>query len=165
MKKTAQLVFILLGITIFAQHGFSTEAYNTVKALTGTKEMKAYFDVNIGEPMKLLTQLQIIETTYNQVVASGSSPRFVIGIRGKASNFFTRGEEHVFDSDLPVKKEIASRIEQFKNQGFRIEQCSIAADMQEIPVADFLSQVVVVSNGYISMIDYQSQGYALVPVH
>jgi hypothetical protein len=37
--------------------------------------------------------------------------------------------------------------------------------MQEIPVTDFLSQVVVVDNGYISMIDYQSRGYSLVPIY
>ena len=46
-----------------------------------------------------------------------------------------------------------------------MEQCRIAADMQGIPVTDFLSPLVVVDNGYISMIGYQSQGYSLVPIY
>ena len=165
MKKIAQVIFILLLSTIFAQLSFSAEAGNNVNALTGGKEIKAYFDVTLAEPARLLTQLQIIETTYSQLVASGYSPRFVVGIRGKASNFFTQKDDYVLEKDIPLKKQIASRVEQFKAHGFRMEECRIAADMQEIPVADFLPQVVVVDNGYISMISYQSQGYSLVPIY
>jgi hypothetical protein len=100
MKKIAQVFFILLWSVIFAQFGFSAEVHSNVNVLTGVKEIKAYFDVNIAESAKLLTQLQIIETTYSQLVASGYSPRFVVGIRGKASNFFTREDAYVLDSSF-----------------------------------------------------------------
>ena len=83
MKKIAQVFFIVLWSVIFAQLGFSAETSSDGNALTVGKEIKAYFDVNIAESAKLLTQLQIIETTYSQLVASGYSPRFVVGIRGK----------------------------------------------------------------------------------
>jgi len=165
MKKVAQMLFILLLPVIFVQLSFCAEAGSQVNALTGSKEIKAYFDVTIAEATKLLTQLQIIETTYSQLIASGYSPRFVVGIRGKASNFFTRKDDYVLDKDIPLKKQIASRVEQFQTHGFRMEECRIAADMEEIPVADFLPQVVIVDNGYISMINYQSQGYSLVPIY
>jgi intracellular sulfur oxidation DsrE/DsrF family protein len=165
MKKIAQVFFIVLWSVIFAQLGFSAETYSNGNALTGGKEIKAYFDVNIAESAKLLIQLQIIETTYSQLVALGYSPRFVVGVRGKASNFFTREDDYVLDNDIPSKKQIASRVEQFKAQGFRMEQCRIAADMQGIAVTDFLFPLVVVDNGYISMIVYQSQGYSLVPIY
>ena len=165
MKKIAQVLLIVLWPVIFAQQDVSAEADSNGNALTGVKEIKAYFDVNIAESAKLLTQLQIIETTYSQLIASGYSPRFVVGIRGKASNFFTRADDYVLDNDIPSKQQIASRIEKFKAQGFRMEQCRIAADMQGIPVTDFLSPLVVVDNGYISMIGYQSQGYSLVPIY
>jgi len=165
MKKIAQVLFFLLFHAIFAQLSFSAEVDSNVNALTGGKEIKAYFDITVAESAKLLTQLQIIETTYSQLVASGYTPRFVVGIRGKASNFFTKKDDYVLDKDIPLKKQIASRVEQFNAHGFRIEECRFAADMQEIPVTDFLSQVVVVDNGYISMISYQSQGYSLVPIY
>jgi intracellular sulfur oxidation DsrE/DsrF family protein len=165
MKNLAKILFILFEMVLFAQPGFSTETENNAHALTGVKEIKTYFDVTLGEPTKLLTQLDIIETTYNQLAASGYAPRFVVGIRGKASNLFTKEGGDDQASDVLVKKKIASKIEKFKAKGFRIEQCRIAADMQEIPVADFLPPLVVVDNGYISMIGYQSQGYALVPIY
>ena len=165
MNKIVQVLFMVLWTVLSTQLSFGAETYSNVNALAGGKEIKAYFDVNIAESAKLLTQLQIIETTYSQLVASGYSPRFVVGIRGKASNFFTREDGHVLDNDIPSKKQIASKVEQFKTYGFRMEQCRIAADMQGIPVADFLSPLVVVDNGYISMISYQSQGYSLVPIY
>lgn len=163
MKKTMCVAIIFL-VALFARSGFSAETYNNSKALTGVKGAQVYFDVNVGEPEKLLTRLQLIESTYSQLVASGLSPRIVVGVRGKASNFFTRDGGYVLDADVPVKKKIATRIEQFKAQGFQLEQCAIAAGMQNIPVAEFLPQLEVVTNGYVSMIGYQSQGYAFVPM-
>jgi len=35
-----------------------------------------FFDVNIGDPAKLRTRLQLIETTHAQLVAAGFSPRW-----------------------------------------------------------------------------------------
>lgn len=45
-----------------------------------------------------------------------------------------------------------------------VEQCYIAAGFQEIDVADFLPEVDLVTNGYVSLIGYHSQGYGLVPM-
>lgn len=164
MKKLMQIVLGIVLAAILARDGLSAEEFNNDKALAGVHETKVYFDVNVGEPEKLINRLQLIDTTYSQLVASGVSAGVVIGIRGKASNFFTRGGEYVLDTDLPAKKKIEARIEQFRDRGFRIEQCSIAAGLQEIDVADFLPQVELVANGYVSMIGYQSKGYAYVPM-
>ncbi len=163
MKRTMCVTIIFL-VAMFASNGFSAQTYNNGNAFTGVKGARVYFDVNVGEPEKLIIRLQLIESTYNQLVASGVSPQVVVGIRGKASNFFTRDGGYVLDADVPLKKKIASRIDQFKAQGFQLEQCAIAADMQNIPTADFLPQLEVVSNGYVSMIGYQTQGYAFVPM-
>ena len=164
MKKTIQIVLAIVLAFFSGRDALSAEHYNNDKALAGIRETKVYFDVNVGEPAKLLTRLQFIDTTYSQLVAAGVSPRVVIGIRGQASNFFTKDSDYVLDTDLPAKKKIAARVDQFRALGFRIEQCRIAADLQEIDVADFLPKVEIVANGYVSMIGYQSQGYAFVPM-
>jgi intracellular sulfur oxidation DsrE/DsrF family protein len=36
--------------------------------------------------------------------------------------------------------------------------------MLDLEVKDFLPQVEVVENGYVSLIGYQQQGYALLPL-
>ena len=164
MKSLLKFVMTLLLVAVTARIGQAAETYNNSNALTGLRETKVYFDVNVGEPAKLLNRLQLIDAAYDQLVASGISPLFVVGIRSKASNYFTRGDDYVVDTDLPVKKQIEAKIDRFKARHFRLEQCSIAAGLQEIDVADFLPQLEVVANGYVSMIGYQSKGYAFVPM-
>lgn len=139
-------------------------ARNNSAALSGLKATKAYFDVTVADPKLLLIRLQLVEKTYSQLTAAGVVPVFVIGIRGKASIFFTKGSDYVLDMDLADKNQIASLVKKFTIQKINIEQCLIAAGMHHIDAADFLPQVKLVDNGYASMIGYQSKGYGFVPM-
>ncbi len=164
MKILLFLLATLLCLSSHAHAGTQSGAYTNENALRGVTEAKAYFDVTVGEPKLLLLRLQLIEKTYQQLVAAGVTPTFVLGIRGKASHFFTKGDHYVLESDLPVKEQIAALMKKFKTLKITIEQCRIAAGLEDIDVADFLPEVEVVANGYVSMIGYQSQGYGLVPM-
>ncbi len=165
LKKT----IFLWAVTLFflfsvAQAGAAGVSYNNDKALKGLTETKAYIDLTVGEPKLLLLRLQLIEKTFSQIAEAGVSPTFVIGIRGKASNFFTKGTNYVIDSDLGDKERIAALVEKLSKLGIGLEQCRIAAGLQDIDVNDFLPQVELVANGYVSLIGYQSKGYGLVPM-
>jgi uncharacterized protein len=164
MKKILVILASILFITTLSQANTPSAGFNNDKALKGLTETKAYFDVTVGDPKQLLIRLQLIEKTYNQLIAAGVTPSFIIGIRGKASNFFTKGTDYVLDIDMPEKKQIASVVKKFKTMHIGIEQCRIAAGFQKIDVADFLPQVEIVANGYVAMIGYQSQGYGFVPM-
>lgn len=164
MKKILLIFASILFFTTISHTDSPGDVYNNGKALKGLTESKAYFDVTIGEPKLLLIRLQLIEKTYNQLVAAGVTPTFVIGIRGKASNFFTKGGDYVLDIDLPEKDQIAALAKKLKILKIGIEQCRIAAGFQDIDVADFLPQVELVANGYVSMIGYHSQGYGFIPM-
>ena len=52
----------------------------------------------------------------------------------------------------------------FKAKGIVMEQCQIAAQLHRIELTDFLPEVEVVQNSYISMIGYQAKGYSQVPM-
>jgi hypothetical protein len=164
MKKILLILVSILLSAAVSSADSPSDIYNNDKALKGLTESRAYFDVTIGEPKQLLIRLQLVEKTYNQLLAAGVTPAFVIGIRGKASVFFTKGTDYVLDIDLPEKRQIATIVKKFTSLKIGIEQCSIAAGFQEIDVADFLPEVELVANGYVSMIGYHSQGYGLVPM-
>jgi intracellular sulfur oxidation DsrE/DsrF family protein len=161
MKTLFRVVTAIFLLSAIAGNGIAADSATT---LAGLGEAKAYFDVNIGEPGKLLIRLELIDTTYRQLVAAGVKPTIVVGIRGKASYFFTRDENYVLDIDLPVKKKAAAWLERFAALGFRLEQCILAAGLHEIDVEDFLPQLELVDNGYIAMIAYQARGYSFVPM-
>ncbi len=160
--RTAYRILLLL---LFAPCSvFSALADAAERAAVDNGEARVYFDVSIGEPEKLALRLGLIEKTRDDLIAAGLTPRIVVGIRGKASNFFTRGEDYVLESDLAVKKKILAQVVRLKAMGLRLEQCGLAADMQGIARTDFLPQLEMVGNGYVAMITYQGQGYAYVPM-
>ena len=160
--RTAYRMLLLL---LFAAcSAFPALADAAEAAAVNTREARVYFDVSLGEPEKLVLRLGLIEKTREDLIAAGLTPRIVVGIRGKASNYFTRDEDYVLESDLAVKKNILAAVLRLKAAGMRLEQCGLAADMQGIARTDFLPQLEVVGNGYVAMITYQGQGYAYVPM-
>jgi hypothetical protein len=135
-----------------------------VKSLKGLKQVKIVCDMNVGEPELLLKRMELLDATYRQIAATGVKTTVIVAFRGKASLFITKGDGYVEAGEMAAKPEVKSWIERFKKSGFTIEQCAIAADMLDIEVKDFLPQVTVVENGYVSLIGYQQQGYALLPM-
>jgi len=164
MKTILLILTSFLLLTTVSHADSQKNIYNNGQALKGVAEGKAYFDVTIGEPKQLLIRLQLIEKTYEQLFAAGVTPSFIVGIRGKASNFITKGSDYVLDIDLPEKRQIVTIVKKLKTLSVGVEQCYIAAGFQGIDVADFLPEVDLVANGYVSLIGYHSQGYALVPM-
>lgn len=164
MKTILLTILMLFSFMSFCHADSPGNAKNSSDALTGLTTAKAYFDVTVENPKLVLLRLQLIEKTYSQIAANGVTPAFIVGIRGKASNFFTKGNDNVLDMDLPDKKQIEILVKKFAAQHIPIEQCLIAAEIQHIDAADFLPQLKLVANGYVSMIGYQSQGYGLVPM-
>jgi intracellular sulfur oxidation DsrE/DsrF family protein len=155
-------VFFIVVFIVFAANVF--EGYALEKSLQGLKSVKIVCDMNVGEPKLLLTRMELLDTTYKQLAAAGMKPVVVVAFRGKASLFVTKGEGYVPDAQKAAKSEVKSWIERFKKNGFTIEQCAIAAEMLDIDLKDFLPEMQLVENGYVSLIGYQQQGYAFLPM-
>ncbi len=134
------------------------------QALGDLTSLKMVCDVNVGKAKLLLRRLELIDETYSQLIDAGVTPTVVVAFRGGASLYVTRGVKYVDPKDAGTKKEIQGWIDQFSQNGFRIEQCAIAAKAQKVDPADFLPAVTVVQNGYISIVAYQARGYALLPM-
>lgn len=144
----------------------SAKEYTNERALRDLTAVKVYYDVNTGVPKQLLIRLRLINETYDQLVKAGVKPEFIVGFRSAASNYVTKGEEdYVFEDDeIAAKKKVHEWVKRFKAKGIRMEQCVVAARLFEIEPEDFLPEIELVGNGYISMIGYQAKGYSQVPM-
>ena len=161
--RTPILVLLpcLLFLSFGAAHG---KEYKQSQSLTGTTTAKIYFDVNVGIPAKLLLRLSLIDKTLSQLKAAGVKPDAVIAFHGKASKFITNGVLYIEDEEQTAKAEVHTWLETFANQGVHMEQCLIAANLHGIAPEDVRRELEVTQNGYISMIAYQNEGFALVPM-
>jgi len=160
MKTFLKIALILL---LFCGPISAAELKNDA-ALTGLTETKVIFDINQGDINKLLLRLHLIDKTYQQLISFEKAPKFVLAFRGKASRYVTVGEDYLRPEELPQKKQVEEWIDKFKKKNMVLEQCGIAAEMLKIDTTDFLPQIEVVANGYISLIGYQNKGYAFVPM-
>jgi len=138
--------------------------FNNNDALQDLTEVKAVFDINQADPHILKLRLELIEESYQQLKAAGVTPTFVLTFRGKASFFLTSGLKYIDIIDLSVKNDIKILLEQFSEQKIPMKQCAIAARLSDINTDDFLPQIEVVTNGYVSLMGYQNKGYAFIPM-
>jgi intracellular sulfur oxidation DsrE/DsrF family protein len=152
-------------LIIFCTLAVSPAAGSEIKALQGLKSVQLVCDVNIGDGQLLLRRMALLDTTYSQLVDAGVAPTVVVVFRGPASRFITRGDTaYLRSSDKKYKLDMREWLEAFSDLGIVIEQCAIAAKAQKIKTTDFLPQVTLVENGYISLVGYQNRGYALLPM-
>lgn len=158
MKNLLIVLLVLYPSILFAGN------LDDKQALGDLKVVKIVCDVNVGKAKLLLRRLELIDETYSQLIDAGVTPTVVVAFRGGASLYVTRGGRYVDAKDAGIKKEIQGWIDQFSQHGFRIEQCAIAAKAQKVEPADFLPTITVVQNGYISLVAYQTRGYALLPM-
>ncbi|MBE0585287.1 MAG: DsrE family protein [Desulfofustis sp.] len=138
--------------------------FDNARALAGVDRVGIYFDVNIGNADLLALRMRLIEQTLDQLRSAGIETDVVIGIRGGATSFTTRDDHYVLDDEVAAKQAIQEHLRSFAARGVVIEQCEIAAVLKDIPVADFIDEVIFVGNGYVSLIGYQARGYAVVPM-
>ena len=159
MKFVALLIAILLvPVTALANQ------FSDANALGGLKTVKVVCDVNVGDPKLLLRRMELIDDTYTQLIDAGIQPTIIVAFRGPATKYVTRGTRYVSPEHHAIKKEIQGWIDQFQENGFSLEQCAIAARAQKVSYEDVLPQITVVQNSYISIVAYQSRGYALLPM-
>jgi intracellular sulfur oxidation DsrE/DsrF family protein len=162
-------LFAFLLVMIFTLGSLSTAAasqagFDNSRSLDGVKKASVYFDVSLKDDELLVFRMDLLDRTIKMLEESGLEVSAVIGIRGHASRFITKDDNYVLDEQIDNKKKIQEWVKRLSEQGVVIEQCAIAADMLEISTDDFLPQVTIVGNGYISLVGYQAQGYSVVPM-
>ena len=139
-------------------------AADDTAALAGLKEVKVAFDLKEGDAKRLLARLNIIDETRESLIKQGVSPHFILAFRGPATKLVQTDPANIKPEDRPMAEKIAQKIGQMSSapgvDGF--EQCSVAVREQGTKVENVLPQIRVVGNGFISLMAYQSKGYAYI---
>ena len=154
---------IWLAVLMFSSFG-SANAADDKAVLTGLKEVKVAFDVKEGNPKLLLARLDIIDETRQSLIQQGVTPHFILAFRGPATRLLQTDTAMIKPEDRELATKVAAKVGQMSSaagvDGF--EQCAVAVREQGTKVEKVLPQVRVVGNGFISLMAYQSKGYAYI---
>ena len=105
-------------------------------ALAGLEEAKAVFLIDFTNPKKTAFYLEII-----------------------------RGTHQLLDMEFGAElASIAESVEKLHALGVRQEVCAVACDVFGVDPANLRPGLTPVSDGFVSLIGWQSQGYHLVPI-
>ena len=167
MKISAKISIISLFFTICLLLGtvgnsFSQE-YETLK---GLESIKAVFDFELGNPMMALVHLQVIDQTFKDknLQISGKKPDIVVVFIGPSVKLVSKNKSEFNAADQKIIDEFANTLSKMAQDGVKFEICLVAVKVLGVDPSSILPEIKKVGNGWISLIGYESKGYALVPV-
>lgn len=135
-------------------------------ALNGVTTGKVVWDISMASPETLALFLTVVRETYDDLVRQNVKPDMVLAIHGVPVKYVTRSHDQLpFEAQVPVEKINGVLDDLAKRPGVRIEVCSIANRLMGVDNAAVRPAYHVVGNTWVSLIGYQAQGYAVVPIN
>ncbi|MEW6116655.1 MAG: DsrE family protein [Nitrospirota bacterium] len=164
IKRYVVVVIATLMVALGIVDGARAAQHDDRDALKGIRTGKAIFDVNTGEPDKLVLYLDVIKETIQGLRKQKVRPDVIIAFRGVSVRLITTSQEDAEQGKREVFEKIRKLIAELKALGVKLEACSIATRLFEVENNTVLPEIKVVGNTFISLIGYQSMGYAVIPI-
>ena len=167
MKKSAKItimsVFLTVCLITVTAGDICSEEYS---ALKGLKSVKAVFDFELGNPQSALIHLQAIHQTFKDknIWMGKKKPDIAVVFIGPSVKLVSKNRGDFSADDQKILNEFASTISAMAKDGIKFEICLIAAKVFGVEPSSILPEIKQVGNGWISLIGYETRGYALVPV-
>ncbi len=164
IRRIAVNVIAGLGIAAAVAPQLAQAQADDRAALAGIKAVKVAFDVLEGDAKGLLNRLNVIDETRASLIKQGVTPHFVVAFRGPATKLVQTDMSKVKPEDRETAAKIAAKLDEMsKAPGVdNIEQCSVAIRQQETKAENVVPGVKVVGNSWISLMSYQTRGYAYI---
>mgnify|MGYP005841513539 CR=1 FL=1 len=136
-------------------------------ALEGVDGVKAVFDVTVASPQGAYGTFRAVRHLYQDenVRALPNPPKVAVVFHGPAVKLVSTDWSGFPASDHDALKQFADMVRRMKKEGVALEICMYAAKGRGVDPATILPEVDQVANGFISVVGYQAQGYATVPIN
>lgn len=167
MRRIGKVMRVLgLGMVLWCGIPVAANAQpvDNAVALGAGRTMKAVFDVNVAKAEKLSLYLRVIRQTVDDLAGQKLRPDFVVALRGPAVRLASTDRKLFDEAEHEALAQVARQIDELHRLGVRFEACAIATDLFGVDNTTLLPQVKAVGNTFVSLVGYQSQGYALVPI-
>ena len=148
---------VLAGLTI------PTAAAAGTEPLSGIRTAKAVFDFRTGAGTAV-AHLNLIHNTIKELKEAGKSTDAVVVFIGPSVNLIS-SRKGLTDDEKRLLDDVARKVTEMSKDGIRLEICMVAAKVFKVDPATILPEIRQVPNGWVSLIELQNQGYALVPVY
>lgn len=162
-RSMRQLLLAL--ICLFAVQGLGAATISDENALRGVEEGKAVFLFDMANPDAVALYLELAAGTHKRLSDYDVAPDFVIVFIGPTVQYLAAEPDEDIRFEFPEQLErIRAALTKLDELGVRLEVCAIACDVFGVDQDNLLPELKLISDGFISLIGYQEQGYHLVPL-
>lgn len=155
-------LLLLVVLAIFIPVQGQAEGYGN--SLKGVKTFKALFDVSQGNPAKANVVFWAVKNAYQapEVKTLSNTPEVAVVFHGAAVRLLSTDKRLFSEDEWPEVEKFQQTLRKMKKDGVKLEACQYAIRISGIDKKTILKEVDQVPNGFVSVIGYQLQGYAVV---
>lgn len=163
---TRQIVCLFFTVVLAATLSTSALAGGYDNALKGVKNYDAVFEVSQGNPKIANLVFWAVKNAYeaDEVKALSGTPNVVIVFHGPVVKLLSSDRSPFNSAEWTEVEKFQATLRQMKEDGVTLEVCLYAAKVLGVDKATIMPEIDRVDNGFVSVVGYQMQDYAVVRI-
>jgi len=135
-------------------------------ALKGVNNYDAVFEVTQASPKVANIVFWAVKNAYEvaEVKKLSKAAKTVVVFHGPAVKLLSSNKAPFNGEEWAEVEKFQATLRQMKKDGVKLEVCLYAAKVMEVDKATIIPEIDQVGNGFVSVIGYQMQGYAVVRI-
>lgn len=165
-NKSCRVACLIFAITFIALLPASSLAEEYGNALNGVSEYDAVFEVTQKSPKVANIVFWAIKNSYevSEVKALSKSPDIAVVFHGPAVKLLSTDRSPFNASEWAEVEKFQQTLREMKKDGVKLEVCLYAVKVMGVDKESIIPEVDQVGNGFVSVIGYQMQDYAVVRI-
>jgi intracellular sulfur oxidation DsrE/DsrF family protein len=163
---TQQIVCLFFTVVLAATLSTSALANGYGNALKGVNSYDAVFEVSLENPKIANLVFWAVKNAYeaDEVKALSGTPNVVIVFHGPVVKLLSSNRSPFNSAEWADVEKFQATLRQMKKDGVKLEVCLYAAKVLGVDKATIMPEIDRVDNGFVSVVGYQMQDYAVVRI-
>ena len=162
-RRIGTLFFVAACVALLSTPVFASGYDNALKSV---KSYDAVFEVTQASPQVANIVFWAVKTAYEvaEVKKLSKTPNIAIVFHGPAVKLLSSNRAPFNGADWAEVEKFQATLREMKKDGVKLEVCLYAAEVMGVDKATIIPEIDQVGNGFVSVIGYQMQGYAVVRI-
>ena len=163
VRGSHRIALALLLVAVTAMSALGDEYEN---ALSGVEDFDVVFDFTHGDPAIANIILHAVDTVDDggEVKSMPNGAKVAVVFHDAAVNLISSERGEYDDAEWAEVQKFQETLKKMKKEGATLEVCVYALDVFGVDRGTVMSEIDQVPNGFVSVVGYQKQGYALVRI-
>jgi intracellular sulfur oxidation DsrE/DsrF family protein len=163
---TQQIACLFFTVILAATLSTSALANGYGNALKGVNSYDVVFEVSQGNPKIANLVFWAVKNAYeaDEVKALSGTPNVVIVFHGPVVKMLSSDRSPFNSAEWAEVEKFQATLRQMKKDGVKMEVCLYAVKVFGVDKATIMPEIDGVDNGFVSVVGYQMQDYAVVRI-